>query len=172
MSGPRALASTASDTRARTVVSPVGRLTLVASQDALLELRFERGRGSRGGSAERRREDPDHPILSMAETELSEYFAGSRRSFDVPTSFAGTPFQNRVWKLLLKIPYGKTISYSELAARMGDARKARAVGAAVGRNPISIIVPCHRVVGRTGDLTGFGGGLRAKSFLLELEAGE
>jgi methylated-DNA-[protein]-cysteine S-methyltransferase len=164
--------ATASDTRARTIDSPVGRLTLVASNDALLEIRFERGRGSRGGPTVGGREDPDHPILCMAEKELSEYFAGSRRSFDVPTSFAGTPFQNRVWRLLLKIPYGKTVSYGELAARIGDARKARAVGAAVARNPISVIVPCHRVVGKTGDLTGFGGGLRAKSFLLKLEKGD
>lgn len=112
----------------------------------------------------------DHPVLARAVRQLGEYFASGRRVFDVPLDPVGTPFQLRAWAQLRKIPYGTTLTYGEQAAAMGRPRAARAVGAANGRNPISIFVPCHRVIGADGSLTGFGGGLETKRFLLALEA--
>jgi methylated-DNA-[protein]-cysteine S-methyltransferase len=103
--------------------------------------------------------------------QLQEYFAGNRRDFDLPLDPVGTEFQQQVWHVLRTIPYGETISYGEQARRLGDVNKSRAVGAANGRNPISIIVPCHRVVGSTGKLTGFAGGLDTKAWLLQHERG-
>ena len=114
-------------------------------------------------------ETPDHPVLVETERQLGEYFAGERRTFDVPLSFAGTDFQKRVWAALLAIPFGETRSYGEIADQLGAPGASRAVGAANGRNPISIIAPCHRVLGSNGKLTGFAGGLEAKAFLLDLE---
>ena len=114
-------------------------------------------------------EKADHPVLLETERQLGEYFAGERRTFDVPLSFAGTDFQKRVWAALLAIPFGETRSYGEIAQQLGAPGASRAVGAANGRNPISIIAPCHRVVGSNGKLTGFAGGLDAKAFLLALE---
>ena len=108
-------------------------------------------------------------ILQQAAEELDEYFEGTRRSFDVPLDPVGTAFQQQAWAALRTIPYGETVTYGEQAERLGDRRKARAVGAANGRNPISIIVPCHRVVGSNGALTGFGGGLDVKAWLLDHE---
>lgn len=112
----------------------------------------------------------EHPLLAETLRQLDEYFAGTRRQFDLPLDPVGTPFQLRTWKLLSTIPYGQTLSYGEQARRLGDDRLARAVGAANGRNPISIIVPCHRVVGANGSLVGFGGGLDAKRWLLTHES--
>ena len=118
---------------------------------------------------------PEHidetPPLDEARRQLDAYFAGELREFDLPLAPAGSEFQLGVWRELAKIPYGETISYGELAARVGDPTKARAVGAANGRNPLPVIVPCHRVIGADGSLTGFGGGLDRKRRLLELERG-
>jgi len=114
-------------------------------------------------------EDPDHPVLIETEKQLREYFAGQRQVFSVPLDFGGTEFQNQVWQALLSIPFGETRTYTEIARQIGKPAAVRAVGAANGRNPISIIAPCHRVLGSTGNLTGFAGGLRAKAHLLALE---
>jgi O-6-methylguanine DNA methyltransferase len=114
----------------------------------------------------------DSPILEQLRAELGEYFAGARRAFDVPLKFSGTPFQERVWSGLLTIGYGQTLSYVELAQRLGDAKALRAVGQANGLNPIAIIIPCHRVVNANGDLGGFGGGPWRKQYLLDLERGD
>ncbi len=111
----------------------------------------------------------DHPLLDRLEAQLDQYFAGSRRAFDLPLDAGGTPFQREVWAALRLIPYGETISYAELARRVGRPEARRAVGAATGRNPLSIVIPCHRVVGSDGALTGYGGGLWRKKLLLELE---
>jgi methylated-DNA-[protein]-cysteine S-methyltransferase len=114
-------------------------------------------------------EDPDHRVISMAAFQLTAYFDGERTDFDVPLDPVGTDFQRSAWEALRSIPYGTTVSYGEQAERMGDRRKARAVGAANGRNPISIIVPCHRVVGANGALTGFAGGTDTKAWLIAHE---
>lgn len=108
-------------------------------------------------------------VLERAKIELDEYFAGKRRAFDIPLSLVGTPFQKSVWKALLEIPYGETKTYLEMAQRVGNVRGVRAVAQAVGANGISIFIPCHRVIGLDGSLTGFAGGLAAKKFLLDLE---
>ena len=152
----------------KTIWSPVGELTLVADDRGLAAILWEDDRPGRvrlGALAEK----ADHPVLLETERQLGEYFAGERRSFDVPLSFAGTDFQKRVWAALLAIPFGETRSYGEIAQQLGAPGASRAVGAANGRNPISIIAPCHRVVGSNGKLTGFAGGLDAKAFLLALE---
>jgi methylated-DNA-[protein]-cysteine S-methyltransferase len=147
--------------------SPVGALTLTAVGDALVGLSFETSRRpKRDGSA---REDAKHPVLVVATHQLREYFAGERREFDLPLQLEGTEFQKRVWDQLLQIPFGKTCSYGDVAHRLGDPKCTRAVGLANGGNPIAIIVPCHRVIGASGSLTGFGGGLRNKATLLDLE---
>ena len=112
-----------------------------------------------------------HPLIREAERQLCEYFARTRRAFDLPLDLRGTPFQLEVWNALLRIPYGETRTYAQLAVALGHPGAARAVGAANGANPVSIIVPCHRVIGANGSLTGYGGGLPRKQFLLDLEAG-
>ncbi len=114
-------------------------------------------------------EDPQHPVLKETERQLLEYFAGQRRRFELELDFAGTDFQIRVWQALLTIPFGETRSYRDIAIQIGQPTAVRAVGAANGRNPISIIAPCHRVIGSSGSLTGFAGGLAAKQLLLSLE---
>jgi methylated-DNA-[protein]-cysteine S-methyltransferase len=153
----------------KSVESPVGLLTIVASNTGLHALLFGNETVACAAGFKDSIEDPDHPVLLQAERELREYFQRKRKKFDVQLNLAGTPFQRQVWNMLREIPYGKTTTYGELAARMGSARLARAVGAANGRNPVAIIVPCHRVIGKGGALTGFGGGLDTKSFLLDLE---
>ena len=116
------------------------------------------------------REDPDHPVIKQAIAQLTEYFAGTRSHFDLPLDLAyGTAFQQSVWQALLAIPQGDTTSYGELSHRIGKPAAVRAVGAAVGRNPVSVIVPCHRVLGSDGSLTGYAGGLDKKTALLKLE---
>ena len=152
----------------KTIWSPVGELTLVADDRGLAAILWENDKPDRVrlGAV---RERADHPVLVETERQLREYFAGERRTFDVPLSFAGTDFQKRVWAALLAIPFGETRSYGEIAHQLGTPGASRAVGAANGRNPISIIAPCHRVVGSNGKLTGFAGGLEAKAFLLDLE---
>ena len=152
----------------KTIRSPVGELTLVADTNSLAAILWENDRPGRvrlGPLVA----DAEHPILVETERQLGEYFAGKRRTFDVPLSFSGSDFQTRVWRALLTIPFGETRSYGEIARQVGKPGASRAVGAANGRNPISIVAPCHRVVGSTGKLTGFAGGLDAKSYLLDLE---
>jgi len=152
------------------VESPVGPLTLVASDKGLRAVLWtqENDVGLRLGPIEGGEDDPNG-VLATTATQLDEYFAGRRRSFDIPLDPVGSDFQQTAWDALLTIPFGETVSYGEQARRLGDARKARAVGAANGRNPISIIVPCHRVVGADGSLTGFGGGIETKAWLLDHE---
>lgn len=147
--------------------SPLGRLLLAAGDDGLRCIEFD---------------DPRHPVrkddawregendlLRAARSQLDEYFAGTRRVFDLPLAPHGTDFQRRVWDALTGIGYGDTRSYLDIARRLGDANALRAVGAANGRNPIAIVIPCHRVIGTDGSLTGYGGGLERKRFLLGLE---
>jgi methylated-DNA-[protein]-cysteine S-methyltransferase len=150
------------------VDSPVGRLTLVASDAGLAAILWDNNRPqvvSLGDAAE----SNGHPVLVETARQLEEYFAGTRKRFDLALDFAGTEFQRKVWAALLTIPYGETRSYAQIARQIGQPTAVRAVGAANGKNPISIVAPCHRVIGSTGNLTGFGGGLPAKAQLLELE---
>lgn len=152
----------------KTMRSPVGVLTLVAGDRGLAAILWA------GDDPKRVRlnivgQDRAHPILIKTERQLREYFAGRRTSFTVKLDFTGTAFQKRVWGALLKIPYGTTQSYGAVAKQIGHPKAVRAVGAANGRNPISIIAPCHRVLGATGKFTGFAGGLQAKAYLLRLE---
>ncbi len=148
--------------------SPVGRLTLVASAAALVAILWEVEHRKPLKMADMT-ESHDHPVLQETIRQLAEYFAGQRKTFDLPLEFRGTDFQRSVWQALLTIPYGETRSYLDIANQLGNPKAVRAVGAANGRNPISIIAPCHRVIGASGDLVGFGGGLPAKMKLLELE---
>lgn len=148
--------------------TPVGRLTLVATADGLAAVLWENDRPGRVPLA-LDAEEPAHPVLLAAERQLMEYFAGDRRTFELPYDIAGTPFQRAVWRALIAIPFGETRSYGDIAAALGRPGAARAVGAANARNPLSIVAPCHRVVGSTGKLTGFAGGLEAKAALLALE---
>jgi methylated-DNA-[protein]-cysteine S-methyltransferase len=148
--------------------SPVGRLTLVASGQGLAAILWQDDRPGRVklniGS-----EDASHPVLLEAERQLQEYFAGRRTTFALTLDLAGTPFQRAVWNALLTIPFGQTRTYGEIARQIGSPDAVRAVGAANGRNPVSIVAPCHRVIGADGTLTGFAGGLEAKARLLALE---
>jgi len=149
---------------------PLGELLLVAHELAVTEVHLRRGKHV-PPLHEAWTEAGDHPILNLAKAELDAYFAGRLHVFTVPIEpFGGTPFQQGAWSTLLQIPYGKTRTYAEQAAMMGKPRATRAVGAANSRNPISIIVPCHRVIGSDGSLTGYAGGVEAKRTLLALEA--
>ena len=150
------------------VDSPVGALTIVASDDGLRAILWPDDDPTRVQLADTI-EDPTHPVIAATVGQLDEYFDGERTDFDIPLDPVGTEFQRAAWTALCSIPYGTTVSYGEQAARMGDRRKARAVGAANGRNPISIVVPCHRVVGANGALTGFAGGTDTKAWLLAHE---
>jgi len=152
----------------KTIPSPVGALTLVASDAGLTAILWEKDRPGRVklGAME---EAPDHPVLAETSRQIHAYFAGTRTSFDLPLDFRGTDFQKSVWHALLTIPFGETRSYAAIARQIGRPNASRAVGAANGRNPISIIAPCHRVIGTNGALTGFAGGLAAKELLLGLE---
>ena len=147
--------------------TPIGELLLAGDADGLSMIGFPKG-------SMRREPEPDwifnEKPLSKARQQLREYFSGERRAFDLPLKLSGTEFQVAVLRALLEIPYGETVSYGEIAKRIGRPRAVRAVGAANGRNPLPIVVPCHRVIGSTGDLTGFGGGLDTKEALLRLEA--
>jgi methylated-DNA-[protein]-cysteine S-methyltransferase len=151
-----------------TVASPVGRLKLIASSDGLAAILWENDRPGRV-RLEAAAEDAGHPILRETGRQLREYFAGRRTVFDLELDFAGTEFQKKVWRALLTIPFGETRSYAQIARQIGRPRAVRAVGAANGRNPISIVAPCHRVIGSNGELTGFAGGLDTKERLLRLE---
>ncbi len=150
------------------IAGPVGKLLVAATERGLCGIYFEEHRHFKGKDGWRH--DPTHPVLRTAARQLEEYFAGTRNSFDVPLDLHGTPFQQEVWQQLLRIPYGATVSYGEHARAVGRPKAARAVGAAIGRNPVSIIVPCHRVIGGNGSLTDYAGGLERKRTLLELES--
>ena len=151
--------------------SPVGKLKLVASGKGLAAILWEDDNPKRVRLS-LTDEEPRHPILIQTEHELTEYFAGKRKLFSVKLDFNGTDFQKSVWQALLNIPFGQTRSYGDIAKSLGNPKAVRAVGAANGKNPISIIAPCHRVIGSTGKLTGFAGGLEVKAKLLDLERGE
>ena len=146
--------------------SPIGPLTLVSTDGILSGLYMDRQRYR--PPAETFGEPDDAPFGQVMD-QLAEYFAGKRSEFSVPVSLSGTEYQRTVWTALQDIRYGETVSYGELAERIGRPAASRAVGLANGKNPISIIVPCHRVVGSTGDLTGYGGGLDRKQYLLDFE---
>ena len=148
--------------------SPVGILKLVATENALVAVLWENENPKRVRLAELI-EQVNHPILLETQKQLREYFAGTRQQFDLPLDFEGTVFQKKVWQALLSIPFGETRSYRDIAAQVGNIKAVRAVGAANGKNPISIIAPCHRVVGVNGKLVGFAGGLNNKEILLGLE---
>ena len=153
--------------------TPIGTLHLASDGASLVACEFE---GHESGLAHRLHRDaqagaPD-AVLDLARTQLDDFFRGRLRAFAVPLAPRGTDFQRKVWSALCAIPYGDTMSYGKLAARIGEPAAVRAVGAANGRNPLCIIVPCHRVIGADGSLTGFGGGLPRKRFLLGLERGE
>lgn len=149
--------------------SPVGRLKLIASDKGLAAILWEDDNPNRI-RVRTYTENNTHPMLEEAQRQLKEYFEGQRTSFSLPLDPVGTEFQKDVWNALSTIPYGETRSYGDIARQIGREKAIRAVGAANGRNPISIIVPCHRVIGASGDLTGFAGGLEAKAALLSLEA--
>jgi methylated-DNA-[protein]-cysteine S-methyltransferase len=147
--------------------SPIGSLVLASNGEALIQVEFEGGKYPL----------PAHPagddkILRQAKRELDAYFAGKLKTFTVPVAPQGTAFQRKAWAALQKIPYGATRTYGQQAKAIGSPSASRAVGAANGRNPIPVVIPCHRVIGSNGSLTGFGGGMERKQFLLELEQGE
>lgn len=152
----------------KTMQSPVGELKLVASDKGLAAILWPNDKPNRVRLGDVT-EDKNNPVLLEAEKQLNDYFAGKRHSFSLKLDFAGTEFQKQVWNALLKIPFGETRSYGDIANSIGNAKAVRAVGAANGKNPISIVTPCHRVIGANGKLTGFAGGLETKEFLLALE---
>lgn len=152
-----------------TMPSPVGELTLVASDNGLAAILWENDDPARVRLMPRV-ERADHPVLAEARRQLEDYFAGRRTQFSLALDFQGTAFQKKVWQALLTIPFGQTRSYKDIAQQIGNPKAVRAVGGANGRNPLSIVAPCHRVIGSNGKMTGFAGGLEAKTRLLELEA--
>ncbi|KAA1011189.1 methylated-DNA--[protein]-cysteine S-methyltransferase [Paraburkholderia panacisoli] len=151
--------------------SPVGQLKLVANGEHLAAILWENDKPNRVRLGDLSEEN-GRPVLVETERQLKEYFAGTRQAFDLALDFQGTEFQKKVWHALLTIPFGQTRSYAEIARQIGNVNAVRAVGAANGRNPISIVAPCHRVIGASGELTGFAGGLANKMLLLSLEAGQ
>jgi len=151
------------------VKSPVGQLKLVASEKGLVAILWEND-DPRRVRLDNLVEEPLHPLLVQTDSELNDYFAKKKDTFSIPLDMRGTPFQKRVWESLLGIPFGSTRTYGDIARQLGNPTATRAVGAANGRNPISIVVPCHRVIGTSGKLTGFAGGLVAKAHILDLEA--
>ncbi len=157
----------------RVIQSPVGPLYLIAGAQALRAVLWECDleKPETEAAVAALPVATGHAVIDEAEKQLSEYFTGKRKSFDLPLEMHGTDFQRAAWQALLTVPYGETASYEAQAIKLGGREKVRAVGTANGMNPISIIVPCHRVVGKDGSLTGFGGGLEAKRWLLDLEAG-
>ncbi|CAL1521199.1 methylated-DNA--[protein]-cysteine S-methyltransferase [Chitinophaga sp. MM2321] len=153
----------------KTMASPVGKLKLIASDKGLAAVLWENDNPNRiQVSADV--EDKNHPILCKAEGQLNEYFAKKRNTFSIELDFVGTEFQKKIWAALLTIPFGETRTYGQIAKQIGDPKAVRAVGAAAGKNPVSIITPCHRVIGASGKLVGFAGGLDNKHCLLQLES--
>jgi len=163
------MSSSTKQTSYTTMESPIGELLLVGDGDTLHGLYMQEGRKPKTIS-------PDWQASAApfadVKTQLEEYFIGARTNFDIPLAAEGAPFELEVWHALEEIPYGETVSYGEIARRVGQPTAARAVGTANGRNPIAVIVPCHRVIGADGSLTGYGGGLERKRLLLELERGQ
>ena len=155
----------------RTMNSPVGLLTLVASEQGLAAILWEDEDPERVPLKPLERDDKN-PLLIETERQLTDYFAGKLKRFSIPLDFNGTEFQKKVWTALTTIPFGETRSYRQIAEQIGNPKAVRAVGAANGRNPISIIAPCHRVIGADGTLIGFAGGLEAKALLLNIESKE
>lgn len=155
----------------KTMASPVGKLKLIATDKGLAAILWENDKPGRV-RLNPLSEDKKHPILQETEEQLKEYFNGKRKIFSVKLDPKGTGFQNKVWRALRTIPFGETRSYGQIARQIGNVKAMRAVGAANGRNPISIIVPCHRVIGASGQLTGFAGGLETKEHLLSLEGNQ
>jgi methylated-DNA-[protein]-cysteine S-methyltransferase len=152
-----------------TVDSPIGQLLLLSDGEALRGLYMQEGR--KPTTISPRWVSSTAPFADVT-AQLEEYFAAARTTFDIPLALAGASFERKVWHALVGIPYGETVSYGEIARRVGQPSAARAVGLANGRNPIAVIVPCHRVIGADGTLTGYGGGLERKRLLLELEQGQ
>jgi methylated-DNA-[protein]-cysteine S-methyltransferase len=150
--------------------SPVGALKLITSDIGLAGILWENDKSWRVPHLRDAIEDSAHPLLLETERQLGEYFTGHRKTFDLPLDFVGEAFHQKVWSALLTIPYGETRTYGEIAKQIGEPDAARAVGAANAKNPISIVAPCHRVIGANGKLTGFAGGLPAKAHLLSLES--
>jgi len=157
-----------SSIRQVTWTNELGTWSLAAENDVLLELLPPKHRNLKAAEAAN---DSSDSFFRFVIDQLESYFAGERQSFDVPFELRGTPFQKSVWQQLLTIPYGETRSYGQLALQIGNPAASRAVGAANGRNPLSLIVPCHRVIGAGGTLTGYAGGLDCKNYLLQLESG-
>ena len=148
--------------------SPLGTIRLAASAQGLFSVWFDAQADSPDASHWAR--DPNHAVLQQAARHLNDYFSGQRRQFDLPLDLsAGTSFQQAVWRALLEIPFGQTSSYGKVSAAIGKPKAVRAVGGAIGRNPLSIVVPCHRVIGANGALTGYSGGMQRKVALLQLE---
>jgi methylated-DNA-[protein]-cysteine S-methyltransferase len=162
---------TPKDCVSKTIRTPVGALKLIASNDGLAAILWENDRPGRV-RLDMVAEDSTNPVLLETERQLAEYFAGRRKTFDLKLDFAGTEFQKKVWHALLTIPFGETRTYGQIAKQIGHPKAVRAVGAANGRNPISIVTPCHRVIGSSGELTGFAGGLGTKAHLLRLEGAD
>ena len=150
--------------------TPVGDLTLIASDQGLRAILWPKESLRRAGIANRPRRDPDHPILKRTAAQLDEYFSGTRTAFDIRLDLEGTRFQLAAWRALAGIPFGSTTSYGQQAAALGIPTAARALGAANRANPVCIVLPCHRVIGADGSLTGFAGGLATKRWLLDHEA--
>lgn len=155
----------------RMIATPVCELKLVASDSGLAGILWENDDPKRTRFLPQVQDD-DHPVLRETGRQLKAYFAGERRDFELPLDFVGTDFQKKVWQALIAIPFGETRSYSQIAREIGHPLAVRAVGAANGRNPLSIVAPCHRVIGSNGKLTGFAGGLEIKAFLLSLESAQ
>lgn len=153
----------------KTIDSPVGRLTLIANQKRKLSAILWENDDPNLVKPENMTEDNYDQVLLEAEQQLKEYFEGERQIFSFDLDFNGTEFQKKVWNALLTIPFGETRSYGDIARQIGNPKSVRAVGAANGKNPISIVIPCHRVIGSTGKLVGFGGGIENKALLLDLE---
>jgi methylated-DNA-[protein]-cysteine S-methyltransferase len=147
--------------------SPLGTIQIAATASGICGVYFEQHAHFKGSDGWQRR--ADNPLLQLAAQQLDAYFAGQRQSFELPLDLSGTDFQQSVWRQLRKIPYGGTINYAQLAQRIDNPKAVRAVAAANGRNTVSIITPCHRVIGSNGDLTGYAGGLERKRYLLALE---
>lgn len=141
--------------------SPLGFIEICANDAAITSLAFVKEKSEE--------KSPAHPVLKKCAKQLAEYFSGKRRDFDLPLELEGTDFQTQVWRALLKIPYGKTVSYGDIAKKILNPKASRAVGMANNRNNIAIIIPCHRVIGSDGELVGYGGGLEKKKWLLKLE---
>jgi methylated-DNA-[protein]-cysteine S-methyltransferase len=148
--------------------TPLGTVVAIAAGGALTGLHFEGGRHAPAIAPEWREDPYASPLRECAE-QLADYFSGRRQCFDLPVAPRGTPFQERVWREIAKVPFGETVTYAELASRAGAPGSARAAGAATGRNPLAIVVPCHRIVATGGALTGYAGGLARKASLLALE---